>query len=155
MTRRPDKTTVSGHDRNGSKVGPAELTGRPARLVAQLALILVALPDAIEREKRAQNSRRSSGDQPEAIRLEIVDFQTQLLHRNGELADLVREGRKLLGWSNKIRKLHGYRCPECESLALILDEDEWEVWCSACDLRWPVDGSQIAAMLDQQKQEAG
>jgi hypothetical protein len=155
MTRRPDETTVSGHNRDGAKVGPIHLTGREARMIIQLAQIMFMLPDAIEREKRAQDTRRSSGDQPDPIRLEIVDYRQHLLHRNGEVAGEIREGRKLVGLSNRVRKLHGYRCPECESLALILDEDEWEVWCSACDLRWPVDGSQIAAMMEQQNQEAG
>lgn len=155
MTRCPDKTTVSGHNRDGSKIGPFELTGREARMVIQLAQILFMLPDAIEREKRAAHNTARGGDQPDPIRLEIVDYRQNLLHRNGDVAGEIREGRKLVGLSNQIRKLHGYRCPECESLALILDEDEWEVWCSACDLRWPVDGSQIAAVMEQQKQEAG
>jgi DNA-directed RNA polymerase subunit RPC12/RpoP len=152
MTSRPDATTVTGYTRDGSKIGPFELTGRDARMLAQLAQIMVMLPDAIEREKREQSTRRSA-EQPEPIRLEIVDYRQNLLHRNGELAGELREGRKLLRLSNRVQKLTGYRCPECESLALILDQDEWEVWCSACDLRWPVDGSQIAAIIEQQQQE--
>ena len=155
LTRRPDQTTVSGYDRDGGKIGPVELTGRQARMVAQLALILAALPDAIEREQRAHDARRSSGDQPEPIRLEVVDYRTKLLHRDGVLNLAVREGRKLLHWSNRITKLDNYRCPDCECVALILDEDEWEVWCGKCGLRWSVDGSQIVAIIEAQNREAG
>jgi len=155
LTRRPDETRVTGHNRDGAKLGPFELTGREARMVAQLAQILVMLPDAIQREKRAaQDSPRGGGDPPDPIRLEIVDYRQDLLHRNGELADLIRAGRRLLGLSDQVRKLHGFRCDECDCVGLVLNEDEWEVWCTACDVRWPVDGTQIAAMLEQQRQEA-
>lgn len=154
MTRQPDKTTVSGYNRDGAKLGPYELVGREARMLAQLAQIMVMLPDAIEREKRAAHNTARGGDQPDPIRLEIVDYRQDLLHRNGEIAERIRTGRRLLGLSNQIRKLRDYRCPECDCLTLLLDEDDWELWCVTCDIRWPVEGSQIVAIIESQKAQA-
>lgn len=153
MTRRPDQTTVSGHNRDGLKTGPYQLVGREARMVAQLAQILVMLPDAIERERRGYGERRGGGDPPEPIRLKLLDMHQDLLSRNGEFAQILRDFRRELGLSNQVQRLHDYRCPECDCLGLILDKDEWEVWCTACEIRWPVDGTQIAAIMEQQNRE--
>ena len=150
-------TRTSGHP--GSVLNTtgrynAQLDGTDARLVGQLALVLAALPDAVERDQRTSGTGRSGEDPAhgEPLRTDIVDYQTQT---RAALAALVRDGRRHLGWSSPIEPLssaYGYTCPECDQLTLLLDRETWVVRCTAsdCGVSWAVSDTQIADMLAEQ-----